>query len=57
MKKGNLLCYKRETDLKHSTYYRIVKGCFIEKTGTDVENEQILLIKNRKGKYFRLELF
>lgn len=39
MKKGYILCYKKETDIKYSTYYSIAKGNFLEKTGNDLDNE------------------
>lgn len=58
MQRGRLLLYKKLKQKKYSTYYSLIKGRFEDDTEYKVEDgEDIIRIRNKKGRKFRFELY
>jgi hypothetical protein len=57
MQLGRMLLYKKQKQVKPSTYYRLIGGKFEEdKMYEQSDGDDIIRIRNKKGRRFRLEL-
>lgn len=57
MELGRMLLYKKLKQLKSSTYYRLLGGRFEDEKEYDPSDaDDIIRIRNKKGRRFRLEL-
>lgn len=57
MQLGRMLLYKKVKQTKQSTYYRLLGGRFEdEKEYEPSDGDDIIRIRNKKGRRFRLEL-
>lgn len=54
---GHMLLYKKQKQTKQSTYYRLMGGRFeAESEYEKTDGDEIIRIRNKKGRRFRLEL-